>query len=182
VHVPRRDPEHLAQASRWIVAGTHEAAEVALGLLDAAGEFFERGILLLREEGRLRPVGAIVQHGDRPPASLLAGTALADDGPDFLARSVREGRPYAGPAPVAASDVAVLGFLGTEHPVRVAVVPLIADGRCFALLYGDDGGDDEAPFDAAPLTAFLADASPAFSAALAVAGRRAETRRLRRST
>jgi hypothetical protein len=169
------DMTTLAQA----VAVTSEPSEVALALLQGAACFFERGALLVSEPSGLRLVGAVIPHGDRLPESLSKGRNLAASGDDVVGRSVREGIPFIGPPPTDRASVEVLRLLGAERPGRIAVIPVTEGGKCIAVLYGDDAGDEDRRADLTPLLGFLGDIATSFHSVLEAAARRGEAHALR---
>jgi hypothetical protein len=173
---PAVDLDGLAAAC----AASRHSSEATLSILEAAAEYFERGMLLLREGDALLPVGAIIPHGDRPPASLLTGQRLPI-GADVVSLAASSGAHFVGDAPGDRANVEALRFLGAERPGRIAAVPLTFEGACFAVLYGDDAGDGGSRPDLAPFLRFVGESAPSLRAAMDLSAAREQARQARLS-
>ena len=67
--------------------------------------------------------------------------------PSIFSRTLRSKQPYIGALPPTAMDRIVAGCLGTELPNRVALYPVVQNGRVTAFYYLDDAETDMFPDD-----------------------------------
>ena len=169
------EPASLAVVARSLLPSL-EFGDVARVILDVAGDYFPRAILLVKLKDSLRGIGGFGGSG-AATADLLKGLVLPLDGEDFVSRAVRDGRAVVGPPTYASADRGVVSRLGRAR--HVALLPLSVGGACFGALHADDGGTGAPPADITALTTFLGEVAGPLHGALSAAQRRAEARRSR---
>jgi hypothetical protein len=139
-------------------------AEMTLGILGAAGQVAERGILFLASPDGLNGIGGFgLGRGGRP----LSGRRLRlpRSGASILSRALEIGSACRGPLEEGAGTEALVEELGGAPERDVVAVPLVLEGATVAVLYMDGGSANERVGDPAAVEAAMAEVATALEAA-----------------
>lgn len=120
-------------------------SEMAASILDGANTLVRRAVLFLVYPDALSVVGAF--DSDDTGASLsMAGSRIERlDGEDSaISWVIAEGRTYRGRLKDGEGNQPLKDLLGNDGPKEVIVIPVIVEDRVAAVLYGDNGSDDNA--------------------------------------
>lgn len=142
-------PDYFA-AVRSVLANLKEeslvvTSEMAATILEDANKLVRRAVLFLVYPDALSVVGGF--DPDNREASLaMAGRRIERlDGEDsVITWVVEEARSYRGRLKDGDGNKPLRELLGDEDPNEVIVIPVIVDGKVAAVLYGDNGSDDDA--------------------------------------
>jgi hypothetical protein len=131
--------------SRFQEDATVITAEMAGAILDQAKELVKRAVLFAVSPDALSAVGGF-QDEDDSSASTYAGNRF--DRPSVegsvLTWVIDERRSYRGGLKNAPGNRPLQELIGDDAPHEVIVVPVIVENQVAAVLYGDNGQDDEA--------------------------------------
>jgi hypothetical protein len=149
VHRDGESPDYFG-AVRDVLANFKEesivvTSEMAASILEGANRLVRRAILFLVYPNALSVVGAF--DSDNTEASLaLAGCRIDRLGGEESAISwvITEGRSYRGRLKDGEGNRSLKDLLGNEDPKEVIVIPVIVDDKVAAVLYGDNGSDENA--------------------------------------
>ena len=119
-------------------------SEMAAVLLDHAGRQVKRAVLFLVYTDVRSVVGGVgIEHECEPVA--LAGRCLKrlDTEDSVISWVINEGRSYRGKLKDGAGNRSLTELLGEVVPKDVLAVPVIVEGEVTAVLYGDNGSDED---------------------------------------
>jgi CheY-like chemotaxis protein len=141
---PSRELATLQQRLRALSTPA-EASHIARLVLDAAREFFERGLLFVVKDEQARGVTGFGPTPAEEGLPLLARALSIPLGePSVFRQVVETGRPFRGALPEGQWADAVLGRIGRFQSAEVAVLPLVTHRETIALLFGDNPGSGRA--------------------------------------
>lgn len=169
----------LATLLREVLA-SRAAVELALELLEVAGEYAPRATLWVPAAGAtVRGFGVTSEDAGVQArlSSSLPRLRLPARDADLPCACLRDGKSRRVPAPLAGAGLAAA--LGEPAAKQVAGIPLLAGGSPVACLVLDDAGQAERLPPLQALERFVAGLSPALGDALARDRANAEARRLR---
>jgi CheY-like chemotaxis protein len=117
----------------------HNANQIAALVMQAAREFFERGILLLVKNEEARGLGGFGRSPREEKLSLVVRDVtvpLRD--PSTIRNVVASGKPFAGPIPDGRWEQYLFGKVGRYKSGTFALLPLLAHRETIAVLIGDN--------------------------------------------
>jgi hypothetical protein len=138
------------EAVRAVLANFKEeslvvTSEMAASMLEDANRLVRRAVLFLVYPDALSVVGAF--DSEHREASLAMAGRRIDrlDGEDSaISWVIDEGRSYRGRLKDGEGNRPLKELLGDEEPGEVIVIPVIVDHKVAAVLYGDNGSDENA--------------------------------------
>ena len=122
----------------------NSTSEITLLILRFASEIYHRGVLFMVGPGEIAGLGQFGLELERADERVRQIHLNYQDSP-FLSGLVRLARNFRGAVTRDAIMEVFFQELGGGWPREAAFFPLVADGRVVALLYCDNGGDDELP-------------------------------------
>jgi hypothetical protein len=136
------------EAVRAVLANFKEeslvvTSEMAAFILEEANRLVRRAVLFLVYPDALSVVGAF-DSGHREASLAMAGRRIdRTDGEDSaISWVIDEGRSYRGRLKDGEGNRPLKELLDDEEPNEVIVIPVIVDRKVAAVLYGDNGSDE----------------------------------------
>ena len=145
-----RDSPDYVEAVKDVLANFKEesfvvTSEMAASILDGANRLVRRAVLFLVYPNALSVVGAF--DSDDTDASLaMAGRRIErlEGEESAISWVIAEGRSYRGRLKDGEGNRPLKELLGNADPKEVIVIPVIVEDKVAAVLYGDNGLDENA--------------------------------------
>jgi CheY-like chemotaxis protein len=115
------------------------ANQISILIVQAAREFFERGILFLIKSDEARGLGGFGRVSKSEKVNLLVREIVIPlKEPSVFRDVVASGRSFSGPAPEGRWEQYVFAKCGRFKSVDFALIPLLAHRETIAVLFGDN--------------------------------------------
>jgi hypothetical protein len=119
-------------------------SEMAAILLDHAAQQVKRALLFLVYSDVLSVVGGLGIVSDGEAIGLAGRRLKREEGDDsVISWVINEGRSYRGKLKEGAGNKSLTELLGNVVPKEVIALPVIVEGEVTAVLYGDNGADEQ---------------------------------------
>jgi len=115
-------------------------AETSLHLLTSAMELVNRAVLLMVLPTHFGGVGGFgVEREGLSSQEVVRRFVIPRSQGSFLTTIVDSGSSYRGPLEDTTTNRYILEQLGDAFPTEIIAIPLLVEGKVWALLYGDNG-------------------------------------------
>lgn len=121
----------------------NDPSQITALVMQVAREFFERAVLFVVKDDRVRGLGGFGKAPKDESLNLLVrDISIPLDEPSVFLEAIQTGRTFAGPLPEGRWTSHLVGRIGRFASARAALLPLLAHRETIALVYGDNPETD----------------------------------------
>lgn len=121
----------------------NDPSQITALVMQVAREFFERAVLFVVKDDRVRGLGGFGKAPKDESLNLLVrDISIPLDEPSVFLEAIQTGRTFAGPLPEGRWTAHLVGRIGRFASAKAALLPLLAHRETIALVYGDNPETD----------------------------------------